>query len=261
MKQSRRQELKTNELSVYLQQLYASAVKNANYLIGGLLAAVLILVIAIYVRNQRQQSRAEAWDRYFTLQGVPATQKADETLKQVRDFAQEQKGDSDLGGRASNLIGEKLWEQAMFLDPVKDAQKRTDLFKQARDQYKKTIEQHGDQPVVVAHARISLASILESLYLSGNATKDEIRSQYQQLVQTGGLYHQQAAERLADLDERLQPLKLVDTRPAEEPATRPATTTTRPATPPATTTTRPATTAPAARPVTPGVTPATTPVR
>ena len=38
MKQTRRKELRTNELSIYLQQLYQTLERNSTYILAGVLA-------------------------------------------------------------------------------------------------------------------------------------------------------------------------------------------------------------------------------
>ena len=53
MKQTRRKELKTNELSVYLQQIYEAAVRNATYLVGGVVVVVIVLVVALLTQRNR----------------------------------------------------------------------------------------------------------------------------------------------------------------------------------------------------------------
>ncbi|GMV97112.1 MAG: hypothetical protein HRF43_10430 [Phycisphaerae bacterium] len=243
MKQSRRHELKTNDLSLWLQQTYAAAAQHANYLIGGAVVVVLILVVTVMVRGRRQDAREQAWLRYFEFQGQSVKEKP-ELLEQVRAFAEEHRDDDELGPMAALLAADKAAERAMDLDPLKDADKRLEALKAARDEFTGWIGRFGEnQGRMVAHARLGLAAVLESLALVGQATAEDVRKQYQAVLALPeeGPHKVTARFGLETLDERLRPLKLVATRPAEPPASAPATqTTTAPASVP------PITTAPSA---------------
>lgn len=224
MKQSRRQELKTNELSVFLQQIYTSARDNANYVIGGLVAVVALLVIVLYVQHRRTEAREQAWNRYYELQGASVTEKP-ELMEQARAFAAQQRGNDQLGYRAAELAGDIAYQLAMSPEMLDDREKRLALLKDARDRYQQVIDQAPDNPAMVERARYSLAKIEENLLLAGESTKEKVRSLYEQIAKDEhGRYSGLAEEALGTLDERAEPLQLVATRPAEtQPATAPAT--------------------------------------
>ncbi len=54
MKQARRKELKTNELSIYLQQIQEAVVRHSNYIIGGIVVVGLVVYFgAKYIRRSQ----------------------------------------------------------------------------------------------------------------------------------------------------------------------------------------------------------------
>ena len=67
MKQSRRHELKTNELSIYLQQCYDFIRQHATWLIGGVAVGVLIIVVMLL--NAQREERAML-DAYTSCQEI-----------------------------------------------------------------------------------------------------------------------------------------------------------------------------------------------
>lgn len=224
MKQSRRQELKTNELSVFLQQLYASATKNANYIIGGLVAVVAILAIVMFVQHRRTQARDQAWLRYEEVQRESVAEKP-EVLEQVRALAEQQRGKGELGYRTAELAAGTAYELAMSPNTAKDGAKRLELFKDARNRYQALLDEKSDNPAMAERARYMLAKIEENLLLMGESTPDKVRSHYQELAKNPrGLFAPLANEALQTLGERTTPLKIVATRPADtQPTTAPAT--------------------------------------
>lgn len=224
MKQSRRHELKTNELSIWLQQTYAAAGRNINYIIGGVVVVVLILVIALFVRNRRYDAREAAWASYYEIEATPVWQKPD-VMDRARAFADEHAGDRDLGARSVLLLAGKAADVAMTLDPFKEADKRLAALNEAKKAYDTVIQDYADRPEFVVPARMGLATILESLVLIGQAGVEDVRKQYQAIVAEpeSGAYQFMAGEALKDLNERLVPITLVATRPAGFSTTAPAT--------------------------------------
>lgn len=223
MKPSRRHELKTNELSVFLQQTYASAKQNRNYVIGGVVLVVGILIVGYYVQSRRHQSRDAAWDELRAVQseiGKPSL----EVLNRAKDLASAQAGSSDLGARTATLVGDVAYELALTEDMVKQPAKQLELLREARKQYESVIKDCADQAEEVAAARYRLAKTEESLIAFGEGTKAAVLAQYEILAKAEhGTFKLLAEQAMETLDERLQPLKLVATRPAETPATQPTT--------------------------------------
>ena len=225
MKQSRRHELKTNELSVFLQQVYASAKKNLNYVVGGIVVVAVILVIGLYMRSHQEAAADKAWNDYTDLmRQAHEVDKKPELLQRAATLAAEQEGKGDLGRRTAKLVADMDLDLAMNLDPVKDKAKRLDLLKDARSRYEGIMQRYSDQPATVDAARYFLAKVEESLLVAGESTKDKVLALYEPLAKaTNGPYKELAAQQIKTLDERIQPIQIVATRPAEPPATAPST--------------------------------------
>jgi hypothetical protein len=232
MKQSRRQELKTNELSVFLKQLYENVVRNLNYVIGGLVVVAALLAIGLYVQHRRQQARETAWSHFQELQRTSVTE-SPAALDKARELAVREQGNGELGPLSALTAADMADELAMSLDPAKDHDKRLALLRDAKDRYQGVIDGNPGRPALVARARYSLAKVCENLFVAGEGTKEQVRAQYEALLKDP-LYGSLAREQLDNMDQRLQPLKVVATRPAEQPATAPAgSPTTQPTTHPA----------------------------
>lgn len=223
MKPSRRHELKTNELSVFLKQVYAGAAQNLNYVIGGVVVVVAILVVGLYVQRHREKSREEAWAKFTDLQSS-ADQPTQALVDSARELAAAHQGSGDLGPRSAALAADAAYGLALSLDPAKESAKRLELLRDARSRYEGMIERYSDQPAVVAAARFSLAKTEESLLMAGESTKEKVLAQYQILAKDEhGAFKALADKAMKTLDERTQPLKVVASRPAEAPAAIPNT--------------------------------------
>ncbi|HOB75682.1 MAG TPA: hypothetical protein PKG54_14285 [Phycisphaerae bacterium] len=224
MKQSRRQELKTNELSVFLQQLYASASRNANYIIGGAVVVVAVLAIALYVQHRRTQAREMAWKSFQELRAESVVEKP-ELLEQARAMAEQQRGKGELGYRTAELAADMAYELAMSPKMASERAKRLELLRDARQRYQGLLDLASDNPVMAEGPRYNLAKIEETLLVMGESTPDKVRSHYQELLKNPhGRFYAMADEALRTLDDRTVPLKIVATRPADtQPTTAPAT--------------------------------------
>jgi hypothetical protein len=241
MKQSRRHELKTNELSVFLQQLYASASRNVNYIVGGVVAVVVVLGIVLYVQHRRTQAREQAWAHYDELRRESVAQKP-EVLDQIRALAEQHRGKGELGRRTAELAASAASDLAMSPDVASDRARRLELLQDARQRYQGLLDQASDNPAMGERARYNLAKIEETLLLIGESTAERVRSHYQELAKNPhGRFSTLAVEALRTLDERTAPLKIVATRPADTQPTTAMAPATAPATQPAAVTVPPAT--------------------
>ncbi len=227
MKQSRRQELKTNDLSVYLQQTWESIQRNATYLIGGLVVVVLLVVVVMYNRRTSAQAGESAWVTLLSLQQRSA---ADPTRELVADIetALDAFGDrDDVGPRLRALHGQMSLRLAVSMGPTGDAKERLELLKAAQSELEGVIERNSSDAVLVSGARMGLAAVYESLALIGEDAKgvDKARELYQKVIDTRDQPYTEVATRLQGvLDEPLKPIGLVTTRPASatQPASMPA---------------------------------------
>lgn len=219
MKQARRKELKTNELSLYLQQVYEAASRNATYIIGGVVVVVLVLVVGLIVRRNRLVAQQDAWRTYYNIRDESA-KLTPELVDQARSLAASHSGDRDLGPRVLQLQGDLAYAMAISLSPNQEKERRAELFNEAKTAYEQEIRSFSVKPEVVARARLSLASVEESLAVENHGDGAVARSLYQEVIDGGvSEFQADAKARLASLDERLIPLPIVASRPAEPAVT------------------------------------------
>lgn len=215
MKQTRRKELKTNELSIYLQQIRETAVKNATYIVGGLVIVALILVIGLTVQRNRLKAEGERWREYREIQTAVARGETD-ALSRAANLAEQTAGNPRLGPRTLILYGDVLSEKAMTLSPLTQSEERVQLLESAKDQFQKVITNYSAQNETVLGARMKLASVAETLYIDGKGDLDLARKQYQEVLKAPhNPFRETAQTQLDTLTERTQKLQVVATRPAE----------------------------------------------
>lgn len=240
MKQQRRHELKTNDLSVYLKEIYEAIQRNSRYVVGGIVVVVMVLVILLVVKRNRAAAVIAAETTYEEVLSGDLT--ADPTLlDKARELAEQYGDDRRLGPKMLSLRGNMLYTSALSLTAPDQKADRVERLEQARAVFNDLLQRFGTRQNVEAKARMMLAKIEESLIVEGKGNVDIVRTIYQELKNSEtGLYATQAEQRLASLDERLTPLKIVEApatkpAPAEEPTTAPAADapTTAPATAPA----------------------------
>lgn len=224
MKQTRRKELKSNELKIYLQQVYEAAVRNATYLIGGAVVVVLVLVIGLYYRHSRHEVQAAGWRAYHEIAQSSPGEKG-EVIDRARNLAVEYAGDPVLGPMARQLQADLMYRRALTLDTQVNRTERLQLLSDARDIYQKLIDTEPANSDTANRARMSLAAVAESLYVEGKADLTLAEEQYRKLIEgPPNAYTSIARSRLETLPERAKRLEIVATRPADT-TTAPATST------------------------------------
>ncbi|GMU24695.1 MAG: hypothetical protein AMXMBFR13_47680 [Phycisphaerae bacterium] len=225
MKQSRRHELKTNELRIYLQQMYATASRNASYILGGVAVVILVIALGLYIKYRQNQAEATAWSEFEALRQEDVSENTN-VLEKARQFAAQHSEDPDLGPQASLLAAEMAYRRAM--DAKVKPEQRVELLKDTRQRYEQMIQRHADRPSVVRQARMSLAAVEESLLMYGESTLDQVRERWQAVASDpDSPYQSTASENLTTLEQRTRKLETVATRPAAQ--TRPAPLATAPA--------------------------------
>jgi hypothetical protein len=223
MKQARRKELKTNELSLYLQQIRDAAARNSSYIIGGVVLVVLILMIGLYVQSSRHEAEAARWAEYREIQKEAATEVKPETLDRAESLAQQTAGDPKLGPDARELHASLAYRRALETSPVSNLDDYVRLLNEAKASYQTMIDQYASRADVVARGRMGLATTLESLAVVNKAEISDVAKQYRQVAESGdATWAETAKSRLDTLPERTKPLQIVATRPAEPVETAPA---------------------------------------
>lgn len=227
MKQSRRQELKTNDLSVYLQQTWEAIQRNATYLIGGLVVVVLLVVAVMYNRRTAAEASDAAWVTLLGLQQRSALDPSRDLLTDIESAVGAFGNREDVGTRLLELRGQTSLRVASTLGPDADRKERIDLLKQAQSDLESVVSRGKVGPVLVNGARMNLAAVHESLALLGEEADgvEKARELYQKVIAEEDQPYADLAKRLKGvLDEPLKPIELATTRPASatQPASMPA---------------------------------------
>lgn len=241
MKQARRKELKTNELSIYLQQIQEYVVQHSNWIIGGIVVVVVILMIGLYVQSSRHQAETARWTELSKIREDSATAVTPELVDRAERLASQTAGDAKLAPATRELHAELAYQLALDTSPVSNPDEYARRLEAARASYEAMVNDCADQPDMVAKGHLGLGSTFESLHVVGKATLDQAREQYRLAVESGTFVAGMAKDRLDTLADRTRPLNIVATLPAEPVETAPATAT-APAEAPAAT--APAATAP-----------------
>lgn len=215
MKKTRRQELKTNQLSIYLQQIGEALQRNANYVIAGVVAVALILAVGWMIQRHRANVQQAAWERYYSIRdrsAIPTTQLAEE----VDALAAEMEGNVGLGPRTLELKGDIAYARAMTLPANADSAQRKELLQVAETAYQKVLSQFGSEADVAARARMSLAAARESLLVLGEGNPEDIRKLYLEVLNSpNSSFATDAQAQLDSLTKRMAELRIVASRPAE----------------------------------------------
>lgn len=237
MKQRRRQELKTNELSIYLQQIYDFLVRNSTYVVGGVVVVALIIIVATMNSRSQHRAKVEAMNRITAIQDGEAVQDL-KLLDEVKDLVNSYGDDPGLGPSLLDLQASLAHRLALGRASEADKAEHERLLDEATSACERAIRQFAGQPVVVARAKLTLAAIEETRFIDGQGNGEKIRKLYQEVIDGPvNPYQKLASEQLGSLENRLAKLEIVATRPAASaPATtqpvitRAVTVTTQPAT-------------------------------
>jgi hypothetical protein len=225
MKHSRRQELKTNELSIYLQQVYDFLTRNATYVIGGVVVVALIIVVGTMNTRSQHRAKVDAADRIKVIQSGEVVRDA-KLLDEIKDLAATYGTDPGLGPELLDMEATLAHQLALNLTTAADKGRRESLLKEAMAACEKAISDFPDRPEVVARARLIAAGVEETLLTDGQGDRERIRKLYKQVIDGPvNPFQQLAQEQLDSLDKRTAKLEVVATRPTESaPAvtTRPA---------------------------------------
>jgi hypothetical protein len=237
MKQRRRQELKTNELSIYLQQIYDFLVRNSTYVVGGVVVVALIIIVATMNSRSQRRAKVEAMNRITAIQGGEAVQDL-KLLDEVKDLVNSYGDDPGLGPSLLDLQASLAHRLALGRASEADKTEHERLLDEATSACEQAIRKFAGQPVVVSRAKLALAAIEETRFIDGQGNGEKIRKLYQEVIDGPvNPYQKLASEQLGSLENRLAKLEIVATRPAASaPATtqpvttRAVTVTTQPAT-------------------------------
>jgi tetratricopeptide (TPR) repeat protein len=194
MKTERRHELATNVLADWLGEKIETLKPYSGAVSATALAAVVILIAAVFWYQRREAGAAQAWEEYFAALESRSPDDATDKLSAVAD------------NYASSPAG--LWSRVSLADAhladgvenlFKDrAAARKSLEKAVAD-YRAVLDRSSRDPLLAERATFGLAEAYES--------KDELeqaREQYRALLDRwpGGAFSSLAKDRLADLDRK-----------------------------------------------------------
>jgi hypothetical protein len=219
MKKTRRHELKTNELSVLLKEVYAKLSEYANYIIVGLVAAVLVLIIGFVVRHNRMAAEQIAWQTYYDVREGNVIEQP-ELLDRAATLAAQQAGDRVLEPLALELQADLAYHLAVGPGTTLSREEKIRNLTRAQSLYEELLSRFAHRPATADRLRMSLAATGESLGALDPSLVDldAIRELYQAVIEGEPTAFQPLAqERLDTLTERMQPLQVVATRPADPP--------------------------------------------
>ncbi|MHC4441483.1 MAG: hypothetical protein ACYTF1_13765 [Planctomycetota bacterium] len=221
MKKTRRKELKTNELSAILKQIYENALQYSNYLIGGALVIVLVLVAGLIYRQNKQNALQAARKEYNEIRQLDATVDPN-LIDRARILASENSSDRNLGPAALELQATMNYKLAMSIRDPKEKARKIEHLKEAKEIYQQLIDKFSTLPNVTDRANFSLAAVEESLVVMGESSIDQVREHYRKLAENEKSPFKPLAESLIEtLDEKTKPLEIVASRPAEKPLLAP----------------------------------------
>jgi len=222
MKQSRRHELKTNELSVLLKQMYENLQQYANYLIVGLVAAVVVLIMIFIMQHNRIAAQQLAWQTYSDLRRGDVIRDPG-LIDQAAALAAERAGDAVLEPLAMELEADLAYQLAVGPESKLNDEEKTQRLETAKQRYEQVLSQFPSSTEATARIQMGLAATEESLFTFGRSKLETIRSLYQKVLDAEpNAFQAAAAKQLETLEQRTQELQIIATRPAEAPATTPA---------------------------------------
>jgi len=217
MKQTRRQELKTNELSVILQQMYETIQEYSNYIIGGVLIVAIVLVIGLVYKQNRRNTLQGAWVKINEIREKNVTDDPG-LLDNARILANEFGADKDLGPTVLALYADLNYQLAMDTTGQDKQQSKIEYLENAKAEYEKIIINFGNHDEAVQQAHMSLAKVEESLVLAGKGSKEAVIKHYQILADNDkSPYQTIAKDQLESLDKRLAKLEIAPAPPKVEP--------------------------------------------
>jgi hypothetical protein len=179
MRQKRRQELRTNELAQTLAEIRDFFSRHGTH---ALIGAFLVLVVGgsiWYTIHSRRLAHQNAWTQLYSLNAA----EPDQQLTAYRSIA-ENAADPVLAGTGWLMLGHAAWNQARTTDVLDSPDRLEDLLQTAEQAFQRAIQVVGNEPALVASARIGLAIIAEERY-----DTDEVRLQYQAVLDIPGAAH------------------------------------------------------------------------
>jgi len=219
MKATRRHELQHNVLDIELAKTVEFLKKRGRLIVWTLVIIVPLVVLTSWYATSRRRNRAEWQARYAELKAAQGSESARPLEALLRGFGEisEQRKVPSLAAMACVDAGD-IYAWKLF--ETKTDTERQNITKQARECYKKAIEQFPEQSATVAKAHLGLGKLAE-----GERDFDEAKKQYELALAVPGVsgldVARQADGGLKMLGLYGEPVRMATTAPAP-PATMPA---------------------------------------
>jgi hypothetical protein len=212
MKATRRQELKTNELALFLKDVREFLSTYGNYFVGGLVVIALIALGYVYMTRSAAQALADARREISSLPFATDDEVRDSVAK-LKRLASE--NDSET------LILDALRRRAVMAmnraHAADDGTPSSEFLDMARDAYEEMLQRFPDRHLDLGAALIGLATIEEDLFILDDdlAHKEEARGFLERIRDNANLngtpFQTIALERLNALDQTFVQVVMVDT--------------------------------------------------
>lgn len=224
MKATRRHDLQENELARSLGDAVQFARQNANWIIGGIVAVLVVLLLVWYVMSQRQEGRQKQWQRYEALSNAvlvqgrirgPESQSLPPRTRQELTQLASETSQPNLAAWANVQIGYSAFEELTRRRADLEAADVDLLAGEARQAYERVIANYPAQAAAVGEAHMGLGKLAESLN-----DFDTARKQYSAVVAMEGkaqpLTISMARSRLSELGKLAEPVVFPASAPSTE---------------------------------------------
>lgn len=221
MKTSRRSELRTNELILELIKLREFVERQWQYVVGAIVAVLVLVLLLVYWRHSAAAARAEAMNAL--AEARTKTEGMQERVEKLLQLAGEYSDDQVVLAALETASAEAL-RGLMVTSATMKADLRKNLLDAAEKANRRILAEYASNPDALARAYLRLAAVAENRF-----NKDEARKCYKAIlddprIAANKLYQSMAAKREATLDARMEPVEILPS----PPATAPAPTTTQP---------------------------------
>ncbi len=229
MKTQRRQELKANDLSVYLQQVSEYFNKHAGMITIVSIGVIAVVAAAVFANRTAVQHREYAWEAFNSAASASRTPGPEIATWQKEMIAGweaivDNYGDTDVAPLARYQIIQFCLRQ--FLES-ETGDMRGQLLDTAEKHCNSTLNSAGSNTTLKATALNALSAIEQNRYvLDGDLAHKETAKSYLERIRNdpefvGTAFQDDVLTRLNEFDRLWHPLVLVD--PPAEAATEPAT--------------------------------------
>jgi hypothetical protein len=230
MKTQRRQELKANDLSVYLQQISEYFNKHAGIITVVSIGVIAVLAAAVFANRTAVRHREYAWEAFNSATLASRTPGPERATWQTEILASweaivDDYGDTDVAPLARYQIIQFCLGQ--FLES-ETGDLRGQLLDTAEKHCNSTLNSAGSNTTLKATALNALSAIEQNRYvLDGDLAHKETAKSYLERIRNGPefvgtAFQDDVLARLNEFDSLWHPLILLDPPPEPEPIAVPA---------------------------------------